>query len=128
MHSLSVVFFICFSLSFNIVLAAEGPVCRDLSGEVGWVLTNGQFKVDRNCKEKEVICAAIGTRSEGWYAREDMPVYDYHNGTEQLRCDSEYGRELLELSTRDYFCKDEYVYDSDYELLEYHRDCQFPKK
>ncbi|HAZ14916.1 MAG: hypothetical protein A2X86_21300 [Bdellovibrionales bacterium GWA2_49_15] len=125
MHHLIVVVLV--GLSLNIAIAAEGPVCRNVDGEMGWVLTNGRFVLDKNCEGKEVVCAAIGTRSEGWYAREDMPVYDYQNGTEALRCDSAYGRELLELNYREYFCKDEYVYDSDYELLEYHLDCQFPK-
>ncbi|MBI2522612.1 MAG: hypothetical protein HYV97_19485 [Bdellovibrio sp.] len=125
MHIFKIVFFVC--LFLNTLVAAEGPVCRSVDGEMGWVLTDGRFRPDRNCAEKEVVCAAIGSRSEGWYAREDIPMYEYQNGTRPLRCDSEYGRELLQLTYRHYFCKDEYVYDADYELLEYHQDCQFPK-
>ncbi len=123
MRGLVTILVLCFSVAT--VFASERPVCRNVDGEMGWVMPSGRFRPDKNCAEKDVVCAAVGTRAEGWYSLEGIPMYDNQNG-EPLRCDSDYGRELLTVTYR-YFCKDEYVYESHYDLLEYHLNCQFPK-
>ena len=63
--------------SFKGIYAAEKPSCSEVAGEKGWVLKydgSERFKPDANCSEKEVVCHAIGSRSEGWWAKEDHPI------------------------------------------------------